>query len=90
MSDWVTDLGLIFGSVVVLVAGLWLGAGSRDLFGGLFPRRSGPDWPVGVQEDDAPHFAVRHLDGLRPAANAGQRDTELVDLGSRRLGSRRA
>lgn len=102
MSDWVTYLGLFVGFGFILAAGLRLGAGSRDVLAGLFPAHGARDWPTGVQEGDAPRFAVGHLDGLRPghaglmgglAADAGSSidgpGAELVDLGSRRLGAHR-
>lgn len=102
MSDGVTYLGLVVGFGFILVAGIRLGEGSRDLLAGLFPAHGARDWPTGVQEGDAPRFAVGHLDGLRP----GQSDLieaswspldvavdssrlELVDLGNRRLTRRR-
>ena len=71
--------------------------GVLSIFAGLFPSRGGRDWPTGVQEGDAPRFAVQHLDDLRPgqpaviatfAISEGDLDgprTELFDLGSRRL-----
>ena len=103
MSDGVTYLGLVVGFGFILVAGLRLGAGSRDVLAGLFPAHGVRDWPSGVQEGDAPRFAVGHLDGLRPGhsglidANPARSDPsvdtnhpELIDLGSRRLRTRRA
>ena len=89
MSDWVTDLGLdrrIRRSSSSQASG-WARARATSSEASL-PRQAVRDWPVGVQEDDAPQFAVRHL--RRPAAGArtarATRHGELVDLGSRRLG----
>jgi hypothetical protein len=95
MSDWVIYLGLVVGFGFILVAGMRLGAGSRDVIAGLFPAQGVRDWPTGVQEGEAPRFAIDHLDGLRPGLGCliDPRDTprtELVDLGSRRLSARRA
>ena len=65
MSDGVVSLSLVVGFGFILIAGSHLGAGS---LAGLFAARGVRDWPTGVQEGDAPRFAVRHLDGLRPGS----------------------
>ena len=76
-----------------------LGAGSyHSLLRALSPRSGVRDWPTGVQEGDAPRFAVSHLDGLMPdrpmtvdvtpIAPDDPLDaprSELLDLGSRHL-----
>ena len=97
MSDGVVPLTLILGFGFILFAGSRLGAGSHQAFAGLFAARGGRDWPTGIQEGDAPRFAVRHLDGLRPGSPAvittgvTTIDTdeapraELFDLGSRHI-----
>jgi hypothetical protein len=66
MPDGLTYVALILGFSFVLIAGARLGAGSQTILAGLFPPPAVRDWPVGVQEPDAPRFAVAHLDALRP------------------------
>jgi hypothetical protein len=66
MHEGFTYLSLIVAFGFVLIAGARLGAGSHTGLAGLFPAHAGRDWPTGVQEPDAPHFAVVHLDALRP------------------------
>jgi hypothetical protein len=61
-------------SGLLLVAGAWFGAGSPAALVGLFGAHGVRDWPTGVQEADAPRFAVAHLDSLRPDA-AGPAET---------------
>ena len=96
MSDGVTYLGLVVVFGFVLVAAARLGTGPQRIFEGLFAPPAGRDWPPGVQEGDAPRFAVAHLDGLRPGVpvtvgsvfdgdQIGPPTAELFDLGSRRL-----
>lgn len=75
------------------------GRGPAVLFSGLFMAEGFADWPRGVQEPDAPHFAVEHADSLRPNAEidpaaAGpdadievQVDGEIIELFNRRLAS---
>jgi hypothetical protein len=102
MSDVVTYVGLALGFGFVFVVAARLGDPSRPLLAGLFPARGVREWPTGIQEDDAPRFAVVHLDGLRPgtpvtidASGASSDDSfadppsELFDLGDRRLGTTR-
>ena len=98
MSDGVVYLTVVAGFGFILVAGSWLGAGSPQALAGLFASRSQRDWPTGIQEGDAPRFAVRHLDNLRPGQTvviamsdtvdhvSATSDADVVDLGSRRLG----
>jgi hypothetical protein len=98
MSDEVVYLTLVAGFGFILVAGSRLGAGSPGALAGLFAPHGQRDWPTGVQEADAPRFAVRHLDDLRPGLpvviatsttqvdeTPGFPDAEVLDLGSRRL-----
>jgi len=97
MPDAVITLTLVIGFAFILVAGSRLGAGSHHALAGLFPGQGARDWPIGIQEADAPRFVVRHLDALRPGQpvviatsrpNDGDVDvprSELFDLGSRRL-----
>lgn len=100
MSDGVTYLGLVVVFGFVLVVAARLGTGPQRILEGLFAPPAGRDWPHGVQEGDAPRFAVAHLDGLRPGVPAavgsatsddhiGSPTAEIVDLGSRRLDPRR-
>jgi hypothetical protein len=100
MSDGVITVTLVVGFAFIVIAGSRLGAGSHHALAGLFPARGSRDWPTGIQEADAPRFAVRHLDALRPGqpaviATSGADDAsldapraELFDLGSRRLGAK--
>ena len=102
MSDLMTVVWLVAGLGFLLVAGARLGAGGQMALMGLFASHGVRDWPTGVQEADAPHFAVTHLDNLRPGHAAafewqtGDADEpgepgdapELIDLGSRPLGAR--
>ena len=101
MPDGAIAIAVIIGFAFIAYAGSHLGAGSVQAFAGLFAARDARDWPHGVQEGDAPRFAVWHLDELRPgqpeviATSAADDDsvdgppTELLDLGSRRLGTPR-
>lgn len=70
MSDGATFLAFILGFGFVLVAGAKLGPATPTFLGGLFPPAAGRDWPTGIQEPDAPRFAVAHLDALRPSGEA--------------------
>jgi len=54
------------GFASVIVAGAWLGAGTHQSLAGLFPAQAPRSWPHGVQEPDAPHFALDHAEALRP------------------------
>ena len=103
MSDGVTYLGVVVGFGFILIAGARLGAGSHHSLGGLFAGQRVRDWPTGVQEGDAPRFAVGHLDGLRPGHPVTLETSliraddpldaprvELIDLGIRRLDAPRA
>jgi hypothetical protein len=56
----------LVGFGLVTLAGAWLCEGSALDFSGLFPAQGRSDWPTGVQEGDAPRFAVEHVDALRP------------------------
>jgi hypothetical protein len=97
MPDGVVYVTLIVGFGFVVVAGARIGAGSHHSLAGLFPASGAREWPRGVQEADAPHFDVTHLDGLRPdhpvTVDVATTDdgfdappTELIDTGSKRLG----
>ena len=83
MADGISILAMGLGFGFVLIAGSWLADGTPGLLAGLFPPQGRQEWPTGVQEADAPRFAVAHLDGLR----AGGPD--LVELFDRPLGSAR-
>ena len=101
MPDGIVSISVIIGFGFILFAGARLGAGSLQAFGGLFAAQGVRDWPTGIQEGDAPRFDVRHLDELKPGqpeviATSSIADdvvdgprTELVELGSRRLGAPR-
>ena len=89
MSDGVVYLTLVIGFGFILVAGSRLGAGTPGALAGLFAAHGQRDWPTGIQEGDAPRFAVGHLDNLRPELPVVIETSargEVVDLGSRRLG----
>ena len=81
MPDGINVLVMGLGFGFVLVAGSWLADGTPGVLLGLFPSQGGRDWPTGVQEADAPRFAVAHLDGLRTGG------PDLVELFDRPLGS---
>jgi hypothetical protein len=99
MPDVATAFWLIIGIGFVLIAAYWLGSGvpTALTLAGLFPAQGIRDWPTGVQEADAPRFAVDHLDGLRPPAashdgvaqqrfdDLGDPCPEIIELGSRRI-----
>jgi hypothetical protein len=96
MSDGVVAITVIAGIGFILFAGAHLGRGSTQAFTGLFAPQGVRDWPMGIQEADAPRFAVAHLDDLRPgqpemiATSATDDDVdgppaEVFDLGSHRL-----
>ena len=70
MFDITTILAVIAGFAFVFVAGALVGAGPDAPLTGMFPHSGKRDWPQGVQEMDVPHFAVEHLDALRPTAQA--------------------
>jgi hypothetical protein len=70
MTDLGTILWLLAGFGVLLAVAALAGAGSDPFLTGLFPQNDARDWPRGVQETDVPHFAVEHLDALRPARAA--------------------
>jgi hypothetical protein len=57
---------VIGGFALITVGASRLGAGTTWSFQGIWARPDSRDWPRGVQEADAPRFAIAHLDGLRP------------------------
>jgi len=72
------------------------GGGPASLFSGLFAGTDQQEWPLGVQEDDAPRFAVEHAQALRPGADdvpadegatdgPGQDVGDIIELFNRRL-----
>jgi hypothetical protein len=70
--------GLAAAVVVVLrTPGGRRGDGPAGLLSGLFAAQGRPDWPHGVQEPDAPRFAVEHALELRP----GHDDRSRVTVG---------
>lgn len=56
--DGLTVITLVVGFGLVAVAGARLGAGSHSSLAGLFARSASRDWPIGVQEGDAPRFIL--------------------------------
>jgi hypothetical protein len=60
----------------------------------MFAAPGRPDWPNGVQEEDAPHFAVDRVLIVRPGDEAGDGGTaegeavgEIIEVFNRRLDS---
>jgi hypothetical protein len=80
MFDGLTVIWLVLGFGFLMAAGARLGAGSHLSLAGLFPAHGVRDWPVGVQEPDAPRFDVAHLDGLRPASRGETRSAVAVGI----------
>jgi hypothetical protein len=60
MADPLTFVSAIVGFILVLAAGVNLGAGGHTALTGLFAAQGARDWPTGVQEPDAPHFSFAH------------------------------
>ena len=56
MPEGLTFFSVIVGFALLTVAGARLGAGSQAALAGLFAANGARDWPLGVQEPDAPHF----------------------------------
>jgi hypothetical protein len=56
--DGLTVISLVVGFGLLIVAGARLGAGSHSSLAGLFATHGGRDWPIGVQEGDAPRFLL--------------------------------
>jgi hypothetical protein len=54
-------------------------SGGGVAFAGLFPAQGRRDWPHGVQESDAPRFALEHAAALRPSAAEALRVVKLAD-----------
>ena len=70
MTDTAIVLTVILGFALIVVGASRLGAGTTLSFQGLWGPSGVRDWPHGVQEGDAPRFAVTHLDDLRPGTQA--------------------
>jgi hypothetical protein len=66
--DVVTIVLVIAGFVGIALAGARFGAGSTMSFAGLFARSGQRTWPQGIQESDAPRFALERLGGPEDAA----------------------
>jgi hypothetical protein len=82
--DPLTVALVIIGFAGIALAGARFGAGSTmSITGGLFPRSGQPGWPKGMQEGDAPHFAIDRLGGTssdQTAAETGaQRDPAMLE-----------
>lgn len=45
----------------------------------MFAAPGRPDWPYGVQEEDAPRLAIEHAPALRPGGRDGPGDTGLIE-----------
>lgn len=70
MADGPTLISAIVGFGIVVVAGYMLGAGSHALTG-LFAAQGAHDWPIGIQEPDAPHFVFEHTSDSAPGVSDG-------------------
>ena len=70
----------IFGFGLVIFAGARLNRGAPMDFSGLFAARGRSDWPYGVQEGDAPHFEVAHLESLRPPGSSQDPSVDELDV----------
>ena len=66
MSDPFPILALVACSCLIIVGSLRIGPATSLALSGLWAPQGRSDWPHGVQEMDAPHFAVVHLDALQP------------------------
>ena len=85
MLEWVLGFAVVGGMGLAGLAGLGFvqvvggrsGEEAHTALAGLFPAQGRRDWPVGVQESDAPRFDITHLDALRPdaVATSGPRGT---------------
>jgi hypothetical protein len=79
--DVVTITLVIAGFAGIALAGARFGAGSTTSFVGLFARSGQRTWPQGVQEPDAPRFALDRLAGTEDAApvRTGARDASSLE-----------
>lgn len=77
MPDGVVDIAMLLACSVAAVGGARL-LGSRMWLGGVITTYRRDDWPYGVQEGDAPRFAVAHADALRP--NPPREAVETVEV----------
>jgi hypothetical protein len=66
VSDPVPVLALVVACCLIVVGSTRLGSATSLALTGLWAPQGRPDWPRGVQETDAPHFEVTHLDALQP------------------------
>jgi hypothetical protein len=55
------------------------GGGPAQLFSGMFSPPGRPEWPSGVQEEDAPRFALQHAAALRPKGPDQAHDQDSID-----------
>jgi hypothetical protein len=78
--DGLTFIIVIAGFGLVIAAGAWLGEGSPGSLAGLFPSSGAREWPVGVQEPDAPHFVVAAVP-VRPTAEPPRNEIEELYAG---------
>lgn len=94
MPESLAFVTALAGFGLIIVAGARLGAGSHLSLAGLVPAHGQSDWPQGVQEPDAPRFAVAHADALRRDATPATADLpaqefdtpEIIDVYERPLG----
>jgi hypothetical protein len=63
---------VLLGFGAIALAGARLGAGSTEAIIGLFSRADRLGWPRGVQEPDAPRFALDRLGPGRADAGIGE------------------
>jgi hypothetical protein len=68
VSESITLVTVVVGFGLVTVVIAWLGDGHLSL-GAFLPVQPRDEWPRGVQEGDVPHFAVEHVDALRPGSD---------------------
>ena len=93
MSELLPLFALGAACCLIIIGSSRLGPATSLVLSGLWAPQGRNDWPRGIQEMDAPHFAVTHLDGLRPGtamapdgpAEAGaherdERQPEVVEL----------
>jgi hypothetical protein len=60
--------------------------GPALLFSGMFTSPDRPDWPAGVQEEDAPRFALEHASALRSGTGDTFGDRPSIDADEPQVG----
>jgi hypothetical protein len=66
VGDPIPVLALLAACSLILVGSTRVGPATSLTLSGLWAPQGRNDWPRGVQEMDAPQFAVTHLDTLQP------------------------